>query len=354
MKVEPFNDVQPILSPDQPRIGVTQTQAGATAIDDIAQIFNEEMALNGVALGRRSIGRQVTPIEHITQLYEQLGHPAQASLATVARQVRMQLLLQPGIDTLLELTGRDPARTFVVLQRVAAEAQAEARKVEAALARDALAKLEIRFKREIQAGLNIALTLQQASGDPEERQAVRALYYASVVMRQSLAFMMQSLLGVYGGEQFGAGLNLMRRALADDIAAHTPSVPTAQLRTLLLGLQSCSQLGGALSNCQALIQRLDAELDAVGLLQRLLGYAGTGIESAEVQRLACDFGGALPAAQLVSLNGLYPVMQRLPLALWRDSRGREEALHNILLVMDEFTRAERGHLHFDGESRSLP
>ncbi|RUQ46776.1 SepL/TyeA/HrpJ family type III secretion system gatekeeper, partial [Corynebacterium pseudodiphtheriticum] len=148
MKVEPFNDVQPILSPDQPRIGVTQTQAGATAIDDIAQIFNEEMALNGVALGRRSIGRQVTPIEHITQLYEQLGHPAQASLATVARQVRMQLLLQPGIDTLLELTGRDPARTFVVLQRVAAEAQAEARKVEAALARDALAKLEIRFKRE--------------------------------------------------------------------------------------------------------------------------------------------------------------------------------------------------------------
>ncbi|PAM34968.1 SepL/TyeA/HrpJ family type III secretion system gatekeeper, partial [Acinetobacter baumannii] len=97
-------------------------------------------------------------------------------------------------------------------------------------------------------GLNIAMALQAASDDPQERQAVRALYYASVVVRQSLASMMQSLLGVYGGEQFATGLKVMRRALADDIAACTSSVPTAQLRTLLQGLQSCGQLSGVLCN----------------------------------------------------------------------------------------------------------
>ena len=151
----------------------------------------------------------------------------------------MLLLQKPTVEKLLELTGRDPARAFVVLKYVAAHADSEARPAEAALARDAINRLEIRFKGEIQAGLNIASALQTASIDPQERQALRTLYYASVVARQSLATMMQALLGVYGGERFHDGLKIMRKALADDIAALVSSSPTAVLRTLLLGLQSC-------------------------------------------------------------------------------------------------------------------
>jgi len=220
-----------------------------------------------------------------------------------------------------------------------------------ALAQEAIDRLQVRYRGEIQAGLNIAAVLEQAAGDPQERQAVRGLYYASVVTRQSLTSMMQSLLGLFGGDRFADGLNVMRRALADDIAAHSPSVPTAQLRTLLLGLQSCAQLGGALANCQALLQRLSTDQDSVSLLQRLLGYTATGVDSGEVLRLAEDLGGELASGQLVSLNALYPVIQRLPQTLWRDNRGRQEALHKFLLVMDEFARVERGSPRIAGESR---
>ncbi|MGF6096760.1 type III secretion system gatekeeper subunit SctW [Pseudomonas sp. 18175] len=344
MKVESVSDVQTLQGLDQPAAGSTartQVPAPVQPGDDLANLFSQEVAFNSKALSQRAIGARVTPMEQLSQLYDQLGHPAQASLAAIARRVRMQLLQQPSVDKLLELTGNDPARTFVVLRQVTAQAEAEVRKTEAALARDALAKLEVRYKREIQAGLNIAMALQAATGDPQERQAVRALYYASVVVRQSLATMMQSLLGVYGGEQFAAGLNLMRRALADDIAAQTSSIPCAQLRTLLLGLQSCGQLGSVLSNCGLLIQRLKVEHDAVVLLQRLLGYAGGGIACAEVQRLAADLTGASSPGQLTTLNGIYPMLKGLPLALWRDSRGRQEGLHNVLLVMDELTRQEK-------------
>lgn len=356
MKVESIPDVQALQSLDRPAAVSTapaQASVAAPAADDLANLFSQEVAFNSKALNQRALGARVTPVEQLSQLYDQLGHPAQANLAAISRRVRLQLLQQPGIDKLLELTGNDPARTYVVLRQVTAQAEAEVRKTEAALARDALAKLELRYQREIQAGLNIAMALHVATDDPQERQAMRALYYATVVVRQSLATMMQSLLGIYGGEQFAAGLNVMRRALADDIAAQASSIPSAKLRTLLLGLQSCGQLGGTLSHCVQLIQRLKVEHDAVVLLQRLLGYASGGIAPAEVQRLAGDLAGGSSTGQLTTLNGIYPMLKSLPLPLWRDSRGRQEGLHNVLVVMDELTRLEKLPPRPSDDSRGL-
>lgn len=356
MKVE-FNPephkIQPLDKPGPEKVAQAHAQAGVSGIDELASMFSQEVALTSKALNQRAMGTQVSPIEQFAQLYDQLGHPAQVSLALITRQVRQYLQRGSSVEKLLDLTGGDPARTYVVLRQITAQAEAEIRKTEAALARDALAKLEIRHKREIQAGLNIAMALQASSDDPQERQAVRAMYYANVVVRQSLASMMQALLGMYGGEQFADGLNIMRRALADDVAAYASSVPTAKLRTLLLGLQSCGQLGGVLSSCHALVERLSVEQDAVILLQRLLGYAGNGIAPSEVQRLADELAGEVTAGQVASLNAVYPVLKSLPMALWRDTRGREEGLHNFLLVMDEITRLENGQARLGGDPRAL-
>lgn len=351
MKVDSPVDVQNPQSLDQSAlIRVDNRPAAqantATINDDLGSLFSQEVELNSRALGRRQIGLRVTPVEQLAQLYEQLGHPAQATLATVARNVRVQLLVNPSVDKFLEITGNDPARAYVVLQQVAAQADAEVRTNEAKLAREALTKLEMRFKPQIQAGLNTALALQASSDDPQLRQAVRGVYYASVVTRQSLATLLQALLGLFGGEEIGQGLKLMRRALADDIAALTPSIASAKLLTLLVGLRGCDQLGGILSNCRSLIERLaltypEVTRDAVALLQRLLGYSNTGIAAAEIQRLASELGGADALNQLISLNSVYPLLKSLPLAVWRDNRGREETLNSFLLVMDEYARTER-------------
>jgi type III secretion protein W len=351
MKVEPLNDIQRLQHLGPPKVSLDPAPAASQGSDGLANTFSQEVESNGKTLSSRSMGARVTSKEQIAQLYDQLGHPAQATLASIARRVRQHLVLQPSVESLVDVTGSDPARTFLVLKHVAAQAQAEARTVEAALARDAIARLELRFKREIQAGLNIATALQAASEDPHERQQIRALYYASVVARQSLATMMQTLLGMYGGEQFANGLKLMRRALADDIAAHAPSLPTAQLRTLLLGLQSCGHLSGVLAECVGVVQRLSAEEAPVMLLQRLLGYAVSGVATADVQCLADDFGGSQASRQLVSLNALYPLVRQLPLVVWRDSRERQEALNCFLLVMGEFARTERGPLGFAGVAK---
>ena len=329
MKVESSNDVQTIPRVDQPAVRDPLAVASPTATDELGRLFSQEVTAETRELAKRSVGLRVPPAKEIVQLYEQLGHPAKAALAVVARQIRQQLLKHPDVDELLRQTEGDPARTYV--------------------ARDALAKLEVRYRGQIQAGLNIAQTLQDACGDPQERQALRTLYYASVVTRQSLAVMMQALLGVYGGEGLMKGLTLMRRALADDVAANLSSVDKSLLRRLLMGLSSCSQLSGVLSNCLALIHRLGVEHDPVGLLQRLLGYASTGIAVDEIMRLAGDVRGNQPLLELVVLNALYPLVQQLPQALWLDGRSRHEALHSFLLVMDELAKVERGPIRFAGE-----
>lgn len=254
---------------------------------------------------------------------------------------------------MLELAGGDPARAFVVLNYVVVKADSEVRQSEATLARDTLAKLEVRFKGEIQAGLNIALALQSAVVDPQERQELRSLYYATVVTRPCLLTMMNSLLEEYGSERFHIVLNVMRKALADDIAARVSSMPTPLLRNLLLGLQSCGHLIAILAGCKALIERLVIEHDPVDLLQRLLAYASSGIEVNEIQRLASDLGGDSPQRQLTAFKALYPLFHGLPLALWSDSHVRRSTLARLVVVMDELDRYLRGPTRFAGEPRPM-
>ncbi|WP_448653045.1 type III secretion system gatekeeper subunit SctW [Pseudomonas fluorescens] len=353
MKVESANDVHPILHLD-PLVGTpvsTSTPAPAK-VDELAHIFNQEVESNIRALGQRSLGMRIPPTEQFSQLYDQLGHPAQETLAAVSRRFRMQLLQGTDVKQLLALTDGDPARAYVALKYLEAQAGTDVRSSEASLARDASAELEASFGGQIRAGLNTAVTLQAGSVDPQERQALRTLYYTSVVARQSLATMMQALLGVYGGDRFVFGLKVMRKALSDDIAAHASSIPKAQLSTLLLGLQSCGQLSSVLTHCQALIQRLSLEDDPVRLLQRLLGYVSTGLGTTEVKRLADEFGVGNSPKGLVFLNAFYAVVKQLPLALWADSRAREETLSLTLRVMGELAQIERGPVTFADESRT--
>ena len=289
--------------------------------------------------------QRIQGLEQLNELYEQLGHPGQLSLGQLARQVRQELLSKPDVESLLTLTGGDPARTHVVLQHVTDQAQAKGREIEAALARDFQEQVQARYHPQIQAGVNIALALKTADGDAALRQAVRVLYYSSVVMKPSLVSITQALLGLFGEEGISTGLSMMGRALADDLAAYRPSVPTIKLRALLLGLQGCSQLGSALSNCRLFLERLPScerqvELSAVALLQRLLGYASTDVDSDEVKSLSRELGGDRLSSQLVSLNQVYPLIQRLPLALWSDQEKRQVTLHLFLSLMGEHTQAE--------------
>ncbi|KTC27237.1 type III secretion regulator RspJ [Pseudomonas sp. ABAC21] len=350
MKVEFPKDVSSARHLDQSATAAVSAPAPAK-VDELAQIFDREVLAGNAAM--RATAIRIPPSEQLTQLYDQLGYPAQESLAAISRRFRHQLQHNVSVDKWVELAEGDPARAFVVLKHLEVQLDSEARPSEAGKARDAIALLSVGFKGEIQAGLAFAGTLLESGGDPQERQALRALYYASIATRQSLATIMQALLGAYGGDTFSARLGNMRKALADDIAALVSSMTTPRLRTLLLALQSCGQLGTVLASCHALIERLGIDHDAVSLLQRLLGYAGSGIDAGEILRLGHDLGHNPSLRQVVLLNALYPLMRDLPLALWPDSRVRQNALDCFIAVMGELERSERKPSRFAGDLGAL-
>ena len=344
MKIESLNDVQTIPAVDQlaPVTAASTKPSVATGGDDLAFRFTQEVEPNSQALNQRSIGKRVKPVDHYADLYELLGYPAQLQLSMISREVRKALQGGADVPSLLKMTEGDPARLHVVLKYVEAQEKDEHRDDGVRQACAALSNLETQYRGEILAGLNTAQVMKAASGDPQERLALRKLYYSSVVTRQSLVAMMQALLSVYCGEQLGVGLLVMRRALADDIAAKSSSIPSSTLRTLMLGLQDCSHLSCVLSTCRALIQRLNAQHDPVALLQALLEYTSSGMTPGEIVRFGRDLSGDNPVMQAICFNALYPLFKELPLVLWRDKRSREELLHKFLVVLDEVARSTNG------------
>ncbi|MFB4392050.1 MULTISPECIES: type III secretion system gatekeeper subunit SctW [unclassified Pseudomonas] len=325
----------------------------SNSLEEVGMTFSHHVERNTKALSQRRIRSaraevgqaRVETRKQLEEWYDQLGHPGKQSLSAMAAQAGTLLYGEPVLEDVVQATGGDPARTDLILQEVLREAQAQGRQVEAKRARDYLALLREQYGAQIQAGMNIAEALRAAGGDPQLRQAVRRLYYDTVVLKQSLPTMMQALLGLFGDAAFVSGLDMMRRALADDIAAQTPSSPTAKLRVLLIGLAASTQLGSVLHSCRQLLEQLagscpTSQLTAVLLLQRLLGVAASGLPAAEVRRIARELGGEEERDQLVSLNGFYSMLKRLPLALWRDGKSRQSALKNVLVLLDERSRGE--------------
>ncbi|WP_407804600.1 type III secretion system gatekeeper subunit SctW [Pseudomonas kielensis] len=325
----------------------------SNSMEEVGMTFSHHVERNTKALNQRRIRNarsevgqaRVETRAQLEEWYDQLGHPGKQSLAAMAAQAGVLLYGEPVLEDVLQSTGGDPARTDLILREALRDAEVQGRLVEAKRVRDYLQRLRERYGAEIQAGMNIAEALRASGGDPELRQAVRRLYYDTVVLKQSLPTMMQALLGLFGETAFVSGLDMMRRALADDIAAQTPSRPTAKLRTLLIGLSTSTQLSSVLQSCRQLLEQLAGrcpagQLTAVLLLQRMLGIATGGLSSAEVRRLGRELGGDQERDQLVSLNGLYAMLKHLPLVLWRDGKSRQTALKNLLVLLDERSRGE--------------
>jgi type III secretion protein W len=113
-------------------------------------------------------------------------------------------------------------------------------------------------------------------------------------------------------------------------------------------------LGGVFALCQALTARLRIERVTSKLMQRLLGYTTTGIDSQEFQRLLEELeAGSQLSRTLIALNAIYSVFNKFPLALWFDNRTREELLHNLLVRAGELTKMEREYLQATATPETL-
>ncbi|MFJ4192613.1 type III secretion system gatekeeper subunit SctW [Pseudomonas sp. NPDC089534] len=360
MKINSYNDVLPLDLPG--RFPFPADTAAATAknplidsMEEVALKFSESVERHSKSLDERLIsestrGQRVERIEKLAELYRLLDHGDQPSLEQQARRMQMQLQQQPSLQTALGLAEQDPARADILLQQALRLSLQEGRETDAQATRSLIDELRQLHGDRIRAGFNTAGAIALFTRDPQQRAAMRQLYYKAIVGQQPLANLLEGLLEQFSEEQFGRGLRTLQRALADDIAALSPSLPGGVLGSMLRGLGSCGRLNSLLQACQALLERLGQRhggMTSLGMSKRLLRFCGNGFFARDLTLLGDDTLGPASDRQAWFFNALYPLLQQLPLVLWKDLKTRQNGLRLLQGLMDEMARQERQALGLD-------
>ncbi|AZE56869.1 hypothetical protein C4K03_4731 [Pseudomonas synxantha] len=309
-------------------------------MEEVAMIFSQHVERSAKALHQRRIQlpkpaqalAQVSAAERLAPWHEQLAHLDTSALEQLMLALQQLVERRAPLNQLVHLTDNDPTQTYTILQVMIEQAEVEARKAKAAKLHAYLNRLQRAHSSEITAGLNICAALVAGIDDPNLRQAVRRLYYDKIVLKQSLRELVQQMLGMFSIEYFEHALTVLRRALADDIAAETPSRPTQKLCALLTGLKTAGELSNLMQECkQFLIQchHSTVPYTPATLTQRLVGLTLSGINAFEAERLCQELNGDQPEAQQRALNILYNLMRQLPLDLWSDPRHRQRSLDAV-------------------------
>jgi type III secretion protein W len=356
MKISNYNDALPLDLLPRPLFGTEATAATAKnplidSMEEVALKFSESIERHSKSLDERHIsdasrGQRVERIEKLVELYRLLDHGDQPSLEQQARRMQQQLQQQPSLQAALSVADNDPARTDILLQQAMRLSLAEGLDGEAQNTRELIDELRLVHGDKIRAGFNTASAIALFSRDPQQRAAMRRLYYKAIVGQQPLASLLEALLEHFSEEQFARGLRTLQRALADDIAALSPSLPGNVLGSMLRGLGSCGQLNNLIKACHDLLQRLSQKqrresMTPLAMSKRLLRFCANGFFARDLTLLSGDTLDNAPHLQPLYFNGLYPLLQNLPLVLWKDLKTRQNGLRLLHNLMEQLARQER-------------
>lgn len=344
------------------------TQSAADSLTDsleeIGMMFSEKVEKKTKGLNRRQINTQhlrsnrgaVERIERLAELYQLLDGQQQDRLETRLSALKGVLNKgpEPDADALVEAADNDPARCDLLLRMTLREADRSGDTQTAAAASHGLNALHDNYGDKVRAGLNTAPAIASFTTDPTEKQSMRNLYYHGIVKHQSASVILDSLLERFGREQFMPGLRTLQRALAEDIASLTPSLSSRSLHKIHLGLSEAGQLTQLIADSDRLLDRLrsggkipPSALGGLDMTRRLLSVAETGLQPRDITSIGKEYAGEKPEAQMRFLNGLLPLMNDMPLMLWRDRKNRTEASNLLrgvitMLVNNENKAAAKG------------
>jgi type III secretion protein W len=290
----------------------------------------------------------IDKIERLTELYQLLDNQPSA---TQSKQ-------QGAIDALTSRSGGatpeeyvsaadgDPAVADTLLRMSLEKAQKSQDSAAIESIQQALASLGSKFGEQIAAGVNTAAAISLFTTQPEQKQAMRQIYYNSVIGQQSSGSIFDALLDKFGKEGFMPALRTLQRALADDIAALAPSMTPVALRKVLSGLNDTRSITHTMSAVDTLLQRMNSKyphisLDGSQLTRRLLNLTQNGFYARDLTNLGQEVAGPQPQHQSVFFNQLLPLLQQLPATLWRDDKNRGSALTMLRSLIGEYVTWEQ-------------
>ncbi|BCS46081.1 type III secretion protein HrpJ [Pseudomonas amygdali pv. tabaci str. ATCC 11528] len=289
------------------------------------------------------------------ELYQLLMSANDTGLDNAARLLRKKLLQENDteLEQVLEFADGDAAKAHVVLQAARKQAEEDGAEGEYVALTQTLKQLRRKFGPHARAGINTARAFGRQNVDNKRRAALRNLYGVAVSGQPNVTGLIEALINEQEETgDFDLNLRDMRRAIADDLSAITPSASHEQLRTLMHGLTTARHVTTLLRGCEHLLGRMrnknpDLKVDPPAFLKHLLTLTANGMNVNQTLQLTQHIGGARLKNQLAFLNGLRPMLMQLPILLWKDMKSRQAALNNLLTLMAELTQQEQKQL-FEG------
>lgn len=294
-----------------------------------------------------------TKIERLNELYgllESRNTPAQEK----QEQALQDLLInqhEPNAQQLLDAAGGDPVLADTLLRVALSKAQRLEQSDMTVAISHALQRLKADFDAQITAGRNTAPAIANFTTHPEQKMAMRQLYYSVVIEQQSAELIFDSLLEKFGFEEFEPAMRTLQRALSDDIAAFSSSVSRKALRHILSGLDDTRAITNTLANVQEFLERLKTRHSQVTIgadtfTRTLLSMCSKGFQSHEVTRLAPQVIGQQPLHQSMFYNQFLTLVQALPQKLWgQDESNRNKAILMLRTLNGEYAIWEKRFAH---------
>jgi len=330
-------------------------QAEHAAEGSLAQQINQQRArlerqqqLNRSKKGGYSL--RFTHIEQLSELLEGGGGEDQAEREDRIRNILERTPELEQFDAILESTEQDPASAYATLSLMAMKLKDAHQPQLLARIQAMLDQLAETHGAEVTAGMNTARAFATHSTDRTQKRALRKLYYDGVVDKQSSDSVLDLLLSKFGVDGFIPALRTLQRALADDIAALSPSIPPMALRRLLSGLHDTNILSNTIMEVSEFLTRMGKTFSRVSMsvdtmTRTLLGMCRNGFYSNQLLQLGMETIGEESQRQPFYFNHLLRLIQRLPENVWGDDgKHRDSAIKLVRALNGELAQMEKNRL----------
>jgi len=354
--LDPSKKPEPVQKPQRIHRAQLQTeQAEHAAEGSLAQQIDQHRARieRQQQINRSKKGGFTLRFTHIEQLHALLEGGSDEDQAEREGRIRAILEKTPEseqFDALLDAVDNDPASAYATLSLMAMRLQEGHQPQLLAKIQTMLDRLSEERGAEVTAGMNTARAFATHSTDRTQKRTLRKLYYDGVVGQQSSDSVLDLLLSKFGVEGFVPALRTLQRALADDIAALSPSIPPMALRLLMSGLNDTRILSTTITEVTDFLTRISKSFSKVSMsvdtmTRTLLGMCRNGFYSNQLIQLGLETVGEASQHQPFYFNHLLRLIQRLPENVWGDNgKHRDSAIKLVRTLNGELSQLEKNRM----------
>lgn len=204
--------------------------------------------------------QRIENIEKLRALYELLDSEfTQQHLRNQAKLIFEQASQKKDIQL---SDNQIPAASYILLKEAYNLAVSNNDQQAKQVLEKQLENIEKKHGRKIDAGLNTAEQLHKGYKDSSKRDAMRHIYYQSILGSSTMSGLLRSLLDTFGEKDLAHSIDVLSKAVLEDMNSAKPSSRREHLSLKLKDLNGMNCARSLIQDCKAFIAKVRDQLGA--------------------------------------------------------------------------------------------